>query len=179
MPTNVGDMSPIPGSGRWKIPRAVEHPGLRATAAESVLWSLGSAATGPLSPRTCAPPLEGPLRWETHAPNWTATLLAARESPSSGRDAAQPGNRSYICVQNIYYCILYATPWTMELSKPEHWSGQPFPYPGDLPNPGIRPRSPALRVDSLPAEPQEKPYDMYMVAYPQVLVGADREYRQR
>ena len=33
----------------------------------------------------------------------------------------------------------------------------PFPSPGDLPNPGIKPRSPTLQVDSLPAEPQEKP----------------------
>ena len=33
-----------------------------------------------------------------------------------------------------------------------------FPSPGDLPNPGIKPRSPALRVDSLPAEPPGKPY---------------------
>ena len=37
------------------------------------------------------------------------------------------------------------------------WSGQPFPSPGDLPNPGIEPRSPALWADSLPAEPQGKP----------------------
>ena len=37
------------------------------------------------------------------------------------------------------------------------WSGQPFPSPGDLPNPGIEPRSPALQVDSLPAEPPGKP----------------------
>ena len=35
-----------------------------------------------------------------------------------------------------------------------------FPFPGDLPNPGIEPRSPALQVDSLPAEPQEKPLVM-------------------
>ena len=39
----------------------------------------------------------------------------------------------------------------------EYWSGQPFPSPGDLPNPGIEPRSPALQVDFLPAEPQGKP----------------------
>ena len=32
-----------------------------------------------------------------------------------------------------------------------------FPSPGDHPNPGIKPRSPALQVDSLPAEPQGKP----------------------
>ena len=45
----------------------------------------------------------------------------------------------------------------MEFSRPEYWSGQPFPSPGDLPNPEIEPRSPALQVDSLPAEPQRKP----------------------
>ena len=52
------------------------------------------------------------------------------------------------------------TPWTiqsMEFSRPEHWSGLPFPFPGDLPNPRIKPRSLALQVDSLPAEPPGKP----------------------
>ena len=45
----------------------------------------------------------------------------------------------------------------MEFSKPEYWSGQPFPSPGDIPNPGIKPRSPTLQADYLPAEPQGKP----------------------
>ena len=53
------------------------------------------------------------------------------------------------------------TPWIiahqaslfMEFSRQEYWSGLPFPSPGDLPNPGIEPGSPALRVDSLPSEP--------------------------
>ena len=40
----------------------------------------------------------------------------------------------------------------MEFSRAEYWSGWPFLSPGDLPNPGIEPRSPALQVDSLPAE---------------------------
>ena len=45
-----------------------------------------------------------------------------------------------------------------EFSRPEYWSGEPFPSPGDLPNLGIEPRSPTLQVvDSLPAEPQGKP----------------------
>ena len=46
----------------------------------------------------------------------------------------------------------------MKFSRPEYWSGQPFPSPGDLPNPGIEPRSPALQADSLPVEPQGKPH---------------------
>ena len=45
---------------------------------------------------------------------------------------------------------------SMEFSRLEYWSRQPFPSPGDLPNPGIKPWSPALREDSLSAEPQGK-----------------------
>ena len=46
---------------------------------------------------------------------------------------------------------------SIEFSRPEYWSGYPFPSPGDLPNLGIEPRSPALQVDSLPTELSEKP----------------------
>ena len=60
---------------------------------------------------------------------------------------------------------LFATPWTvaykaplsMEFSGQEYWSGLPFPSPGDLPNPGIEPGSPALQADALPSEPPGKP----------------------
>ena len=43
---------------------------------------------------------------------------------------------------------------SMKLSRPEYWNGYPIPSPGDLPNPGTGPKSPA---DSLPAEPPGKP----------------------
>ena len=64
-------------------------------------------------------------------------------------------------------CPTLATPWTiachtplsMEFSRQEHWSGLPCPPPGDLPNPGMKPGSPALQTDSLPLEPPEKPLD--------------------
>ena len=46
-------------------------------------------------------------------------------------------------------------PWGF--SRQEYWSGLPCPPPGNLPNPGIQPRSPALQADSLPSEPPEKP----------------------
>ena len=63
--------------------------------------------------------------------------------------------KSLSCVQ------LFATPWTlahqapssMVFSRQEYWSGLPFPSPRDLPNPGIKPQSPALQADALPAEP--------------------------
>ena len=41
----------------------------------------------------------------------------------------------------------------MEFSRQEYWNGLPFPSPGDLPDPGIEPRSPTLQADSLPSEP--------------------------
>ena len=46
---------------------------------------------------------------------------------------------------------------SVEFSRLEYWSGLPFPSPGDLPNPGMEPGSPALQVDSSPAEPQGNP----------------------
>ena len=42
-------------------------------------------------------------------------------------------------------------------SRQEYWSGLPFPSPGDLPDPGIKPRSPALQADVLTSEPPGKP----------------------
>ena len=47
------------------------------------------------------------------------------------------------------------SPWGF--SRQEYWSGLPCPPPGDLPNPGIEPRSPTLQADSLPAEPPGTP----------------------
>ena len=55
----------------------------------------------------------------------------------------------------------FATPWmvahqalpSMGFSRQEYWSGLPFPSPGDLPDPGIEPRSPTLQADALTSEP--------------------------
>ena len=44
----------------------------------------------------------------------------------------------------------------MEFPRREYWSGLPFPPPGDLPDPGIKPESPALQADTLPSEPPGK-----------------------
>ena len=52
--------------------------------------------------------------------------------------------------------ILWTTQ-SMEFSRLQYWSGKPFPSPRDLPNPEIKPRSPALQADSLPAGPRGKP----------------------
>ena len=49
-------------------------------------------------------------------------------------------------------------PPSMGFSRQGCWSGLPFPSPGDLPDPGIEPRSPALEADALPSEPPGKPW---------------------
>ena len=64
------------------------------------------------------------------------------------------------CVRSLSRVWLFATPRTvarqtllsMGSSRQEYWSGLPFPSPGDLPNPGIEPRSPALQADTLTSE---------------------------
>ena len=62
-------------------------------------------------------------------------------------------------------CLTLCNPWTvacqappsMGFSRQEYWSGLPFPSPGDLPDPGIEPKSPSLQADALPSEPPGKP----------------------
>ena len=50
----------------------------------------------------------------------------------------------------------------------EYWSGLPFPSPGDLPDTGIEPRSPALQADALPSEPPGKPRETHVNAAEQL-----------
>jgi len=65
-------------------------------------------------------------------------------------------------VKSLSRVRLFVTPWTiayqaspsMGFSRQEYWSGLPFPSPGDLPDPGIKPRSPALEADVLTSEPE-------------------------
>ena len=50
------------------------------------------------------------------------------------------------------WTVAHQAPLSMGFSRQEYRSGLPFPSPGDLPNPGIEPKSPALQADSLPTE---------------------------
>ena len=67
-------------------------------------------------------------------------------------------------VKSLSRVRLFETPWTvayqaplsMGFSRLEYWSGLPFPSPGDLPDPGIEPWSPALQADALTSEPPGK-----------------------
>ena len=67
-------------------------------------------------------------------------------------------------VKSLSHVQLFVTPWTivyqaspsMGFSWQGYWSGFPLPSPGDLPNPGIEPRSPTLQADALHSEPPGK-----------------------
>ena len=69
-------------------------------------------------------------------------------------------------------CLTLAIPWTvacqaplsMGFSRQEYWSGLPFPSPGTLPDPVLKPGSPELRADSLPTELRGKPGEHYAVS---------------
>ena len=74
-------------------------------------------------------------------------------------------NLSLESVKLLSHVWLFATPWTVDyqaslsmgFSRQEYWSRLPFPSPGDLPNPGIEPRSLALQADALPLSHQGSP----------------------
>ena len=51
------------------------------------------------------------------------------------------------------WTVAHNAPLSMEFSRQEYWSGLPFPSPGDLPDAGIEPRSPALHADFLLSNP--------------------------
>ena len=67
------------------------------------------------------------------------------------------GSLEMVKVKAAQSCLTLCDPMDYTFSRPEYWSGQPFPSPGDLPNPGMEPRSPSLQADSLPADSQRKP----------------------
>ena len=68
--------------------------------------------------------------------------------------------------QSCWLCAMLCTvahqaPLSMRFSRQEYWNGLPFPSPEDLPNPRIKPRSPALQADSLPTELWGKPLNYW------------------
>ena len=80
-------------------------------------------------------------------------------SPSISHEVMGPGESEV-----AQSCPTLCDPWTvahqappsMGFSRQEYWSGLPFPSPGDLPHPGIEPRSPTLQADTLTSEPPGK-----------------------
>ena len=102
--------------------------------------------------------------WGTHTPYFQSNLAEPRtQGKIAMRQVAGHSNQSSITMclcPSLSRVCLFATPWTiapqaprsMGFSRQEHWSGLPRPSAGDIPDPGIEPRSPAFQTDSLPSE---------------------------
>ena len=86
-------------------------------------------------------------------PQENAFLVALSPPPHI---TVSSGSRSV--VPDSFHPMVLQAPLSMGFSRQERWSGLPVPSPGDLPDPGIEPRSPALQGDSLPSEPPGKPH---------------------
>ena len=78
---------------------------------------------------------------------------------------SQEASKVKVKVKSLSRVRLFVTPWTIAhqappskgFSRQEYWSGLPFHSPRDLPDPGIKPRSPTLQADALTSEPPGKP----------------------
>ena len=73
------------------------------------------------------------------------------------------------------WIVAYLASLSMGFSRQEYWSGLPFPSPGDLPDPGIAPGSPALEADALTSEPSGKPMSIYTMSYLYIHLLVDTE----
>ena len=72
---------------------------------------------------------------------------------ASSKEKSLSRVRLFVTLQTVAYHV----PPSVGFSRQEYWSGLPFPSSGDLPKPGIKPRSPALQADALPSELPGKP----------------------
>ena len=71
----------------------------------------------------------------------------------------------------IPWTVAYQAPPSVDFSRQEYWSGLPFSSPGDLPDLGIEPRSPAFQAYILPSESPGKPVDSGPSSMSPVLLG--------
>ena len=111
-----------------------------------------------------------PLRlWARLSGGHQAGLSYSATQPLVGATVAPPLSLLYIKCELLSRVQLLATPWTgscqasrlllsVGFSRWEYWSRLPCPPPGDLPNPGMKPKSPALQADSLPSDHQGSLY---------------------
>ena len=103
------------------------------------------------------------LRWANSRRQWRREASGVLQS--MGLRRVRQWLHNCACVLTCFSCVqLFATLWlialhaplSMGFSRQEYWGALPCPPPGDLPNPGIEPRSLTLQADSLPAKPQGK-----------------------
>ena len=159
-------MAPHSNTLAWKIPWMEEPDRLQsmgslrvghdwATSLSLFTFMFGEGNGSPLQCSCLENPRDGGAWWAAvcrvaQSQTWLKGLSKMRSYWSNS------------CVLSLFSRVwLFVTPWTvacqappsMEFSRQEYWSGLPFPSPGDLPNPRIKPGFLALQADSLPSRP--------------------------
>ena len=95
---------------------------------------------------------------ESHSVLCCPTILSCLMVPNSEYSSGGGGLVIKSCPTLVTpWIVAHQAPLSMGFSRQEYWNGLPFPSPGDLPDPGIEPGSPALQADSLPTELRGKP----------------------
>ena len=108
---------------------------------------------GPAGPSTAAS-LMAP-HWPNGSSGWL--WLQARHSPRPAQKGFPSDQHQPVLCLVAQSCPTLRAPLTWGFSRQEYWTGLPCSPPGDLPNPGIEPKSPTLQADPLPSEAPEKP----------------------
>ena len=98
------------------------------------------------------------------APTDQGPGLSASPGPGLGQTGLH-GRFSRVRLVTTPRTVARQAPLSMGFSRQEHWSGLPCPPQGDLPDPGMEPRSPALQADSLPSEPSGKTVNIQLIQY--------------
>ena len=96
------------------------------------------------------------IHTHTHTHN-TLLKIKERKEQSNILPWSEVKSLSRVRLFATRWTVAYKAPLPMEFSRQAYWSGLPFPSPGELPEPGIEPGSPALQADTLPSEPPGKP----------------------
>ena len=89
--------------------------------------------------------------------NGSSVLLLTNSCPEIHSQAVKVKSLSRVRLFVTPWTVAYQAPPSMGFSRQEYWSGVPFPSPGDLPDPGIEPRSPTLQANALTSDPPGKP----------------------
>ena len=157
------------GNPSWEPPRT-EHGGPRtgregveetkeknwSSSHERPVWSPGTQLAGCTVLGKWLSPSDLHLLHLLNENNFlhkTEALKLERASESPGKWVIQ----SCPTLQPHELYVARQVPLSTWFSRQEYWNGLSFPSPGDLPDPGIEPRSPSLHADSLPSEPPRKP----------------------
>ena len=123
----------------WII--ADQAPTSEISQARKLEWVSMPSSRGSSQPRDWTLCLLGLLHWQVES-------LA----PALLRVCSEVKSLSRVRLFVTPWTVPYKAPLSMEFSRHEYWSGLPFPSPGDLPHPGIKPGSPTLQAEALPSE---------------------------